>query len=702
MKKMFTVMLMACAVFQGCKNNNKEASCTNPFMQEWDTPYGVPPFNQIKSEHYIPAFEEGMAQQKAEIDAIINNTEEPTFANTIEALENSGELLNKVTNVFFNLSECCNSEEMEAIAEEVSPKLSQHADNINLNAELFKRVKTVYENRQNLSLNAEQMRLLEETYKDFVRGGANIPEELQDRFKEINERLSTLTLKFGNNVLKATNNYKLVVDDVKQLAGLSPGQLEAALEAGNANEATKGKYVFTIHLPSMEPFLMNCQNRDLRKELWEAYAYRCTSDSTDNRAIIDEIVNLRLERAKMFGYNSHAAYVLDDCMAKTPEAVNQLLMQVWEPAIAKAKEEGAIYQKMMNSEGISGKLQPYDWRYYCEKLRKEQYDLNDDVIRPYFSLENVKNGLFTVCENLYGIQFKENKEIPTYHPDAVAYEVVEKNEVIAILYMDFHPRASKRSGAWMTNFREQSIQNGENIIPVVSLVLNFTNPTADKPSLLSFDETSTLYHEMGHALHSILSKCTYRSLSGTNVSRDFVELPSQILEHWASEPEVMKMYAKHYQTGETIPDALIEKISAAATYGQGFINTELLAASFLDMDYHTITEPTKITLPDFEDKAMAKIGLIPEIISRYKSTYFQHIFSGGYHAGYYGYTWAAVLDNDAFEPFKEKGIFDAETAQSFRKNILEKGNTEDPMVLYKRFRGAEPSIEPLLKNRGLK
>ena len=700
MKKILTIMVIATLVMTGC--NKKQQTADNPFMKEWDTPYGVPPFDEIKTEHYLPAIEEGMKQQAAEIAAIVDNTEEPTFENTILALENSGSLLNKVTSVFFNLAECMNSPEMEAIAEEAMPKLSAHSDNINLSEGLFKRVKAVYDQRESLNLNPEQMRLLEETYKGFVRGGANIAPEHKGRLRDINEKLASLTLKFGNNVLKATNDYKLVVEDVNEIASLPQSVLDAALEVGNENADTKGKYVFTVHVPSMEPFLMNCSNRELRKQLWTAYSTRCTSGETDNTEIINQIANLRLERAKLFGYPSHAAYVLDDCMAKTPEAVDNLLTQVWGPALAKAKEECAAYQKMMKADGINEPLQPYDWRYYSEKLRKEKYDLDDDLVRPYFSLDNVREGLFTVCNKLYGIEMRENKNIPTYHPDAIPYEVVENGEVIAIVYMDFFPRESKRSGAWMTNFREQYVKDGKNVIPIVSLVFNFSKPTADKPALLNFDEAETMFHEFGHGLHSIFSKCTYRSLSGTNVSRDFVELPSQFLEHWVREPEVMKMYAKHYQTGEVIPDSLITKIEAAATYGQGFINTELLAASFLDMDYYEITELTDIKLPDFEDAAMAKIGLIPEIISRYKSTYFQHVFSGGYDAGYYSYTWAAVLDNDAFEPFKEKGVFDQETAKSFRTNILEKGNTEESMVLYKRYRGQEPSIEPLLVNRGLK
>ena len=704
MKKMISIMAIAAVLCAGCKDKKDAVTSSNdnPFMQEWNTPYGVPPFDKIKTEHYVPAFEEGMKQQNEEIKAIVDNKDEATFDNTILAMENSGELLNKVTSVFFNLAECMNNEEMEKIAEEMMPKLSQHSDNINLNAGLFKRVKSVYDKRESLKLNPEQMRLLEETYKGFVRGGANIAPENQARFREINKELASLTLKFGNNVLKATNDYKLVVENVADLAGMPQSQLDAALEAGNADASTKGKYVFTIHVPSMEPFLMNCQNRELRKQLWTAYSTRCTSGETNNSEIINKIANLRLERAKMFGFPSHAAYVLDNCMAKTPGAVDTLLHQVWGPALAKAKAEAAEYQKMMKADGINEKLQPYDWRYYSEKLRKEKYALDDDAIRPYFALENVKNEIFAISDSLYGIHFRENKDIPTYHKDVTPYEVLENDQVIAILYMDFFPRESKRSGAWMTNFREQYMKDGKNVIPIVSLVFNFTKPTAEKPALLNFDETETFFHEFGHGLHSIFSKCTYRSLSGTNVSRDFVELPSQFYEHWAREPQVLKMFAKHYKTGEAIPDSLIQKIEASATYGQGFINTELLAASFLDMDYYSITEPTEIKLPDFEDQAMAKIGLIPEIISRYKSTYFQHVFSGGYDAGYYSYTWSAVLDNDAFEPFKEKGIFNKEVSSSFRTNILEKGNTEESMVLYKRYRGAEPSIMPLLKNRGLK
>ena len=697
------ILTISCiALMLGACGSKKDVMKDNPFLTEWNTPYGVPPFDQIKTEHYLPAFEEAMRQQKAEIDSIVNNTEVPTFENTIEALEYSGALLDKVSAVFFNLSECENNEAMEEIAEKISGPLSKHSDDINLNADLFARIKTVYEQKDSLGLNGEQMRLLEETYKGFVRGGANVPAEKQARFREINEQLSLLSLRFGNNVLGATNQYKLVVDDKTKLAGLTEDQLAAALEAGADDPATKGKYVFTLHNPSLLPFLSNCENRELRKEIWTAYANRCTSGAYDNTAIIDSIVNLRLERANILGFESHAAYTLDDCMAKTPQAVEELLMNVWRPAIAKAKKEAEEYKAMIKAEGADFELEPCDWRYYSEKLRKEKYNLNDEEIRPYFSLAKVVDGVFDVSNKLYGLTFAENKEIPTYNKEAVVYEVSREGQVIAILYMDFHPRASKRSGAWMTEFRGQyETKDGQNVIPIISLVCNFTKPTADKPSLLTFDEAETLFHEFGHGLHGMLSKCHYKSLAGTSVSRDFVELPSQIMENWCRNSEVMKTYAKHYETNEVISDELIKKIENAGTYGQGFVNAELIAASLLDFQYHIITTPTKITLPEFEDKAMSGIGLIPEIISRYKSTYFQHIFSGGYSCGYYSYTWAAVLDNDAFEAFNQNGLFDQATADAFRTNVLERGNTEDPMVLYKRFRGQDPSITPLLRNRGL-
>lgn len=694
-KSILAVCLAAALLTTGCKKH-----MDNPFFTEWGTPYEIPDFSKIKTEHYMPAFEEGMKRQLEEIDAIVNNDEAPTFENTIEAYEYSGELLNTVASVFFNLSECENSDEMEAIAEEVTPKLSSHGDNIALNAKLFQRIKVVYDQKESLGLDAEQMRLLEETYKGFVRSGANVPEAQQARFRELNEQIASLTLRFAQNVLKATNAYQMVLDEAP--AGLGADQIAAAKEAGNADEATKGKLVFGLNMPSWEPFMQNCADRELRHQMWEAYSTRCNGGEFDNIKIIDTLVNLRLERANILGFPTHADYVLDDCLAKTPQNVYDCLMQIWKPALAKAKQECADYQQMIVKDEKGAKLEPWDWRYYSEKLRKEKYALEDEVVRPYFSLDNVREGAFATATKLYGITFKENPSLPTYDKEAHAYEVMDGDQVIGILYMDFFPRASKRSGAWMTEFRGQKVnQKGENVIPIIQVVCNFTKPTGDKPSLLNFDESETLFHEFGHALHGLLSKCHYPSLAGTSVPRDFVELPSQIMENWFRNPEVMKTFAKHYQTGEAIPDELIEKIAAAQTYGQGFINTELLAASLLDMDYHSIAAKQSVDANEFEQLHLNAIGLIPEIISRYKSSYFQHIFTTGYDAGYYSYTWTAILDHDAFAAFKESGdLFNPELAKKFR-HILESGNTIDPMTMYVQFRGKQPSVEPLLRDRGL-
>ena len=699
MKKTTTILAMGFAAAlllpAGC---NKKMD--NPFFSEWGTPYEIPDFSKIKTEHYLPAFEEGIARQLNEIDDIVNNPEAPTFENTIEAYEYSGDLLNSVSSVFFNLSECENSDEMEKIAETVTPMLSAHGDNIALNADLFKRVKAVYDQRESLNLDPEQARLLEETYKGFVRAGANVPEAQQARFRELNEQIASLTLRFAQNVLKATNAYQLVLDEAP--AGLSADQIAAAKETGNAGEATKGKLVFELNMPSWEPFMMNCSDRNLREQMWKAYSTRCNGGEFDNTKIIDTLVNLRLERANILGFKSHADYVLDDCLAKTPEAVYNCLMQLWTPALKKATAERDEYQKMFAAEVPGEKLQPWDWRYYSEKLRKEKYELDDDVVRPYFSLDNVREGAFATANKLYGITFRENPALPTYDKEAHAYEVLDGETVIGILYMDFFPRESKRSGAWMTEFRGQKInQKGENVIPIIQVVCNFTKPTGDKPSLLNFDESETLFHEFGHALHGLLSKCHYPSLAGTNVPRDFVELPSQIMENWCRNPQVMKTYAKHYQTGEVIPDELIAKIAAAQTYGQGFINTELLAASLLDMDYHSITAKQAVDPNQFEDAHLNQIGLIPEIISRYKSPYFQHVFTTGYDAGYYSYTWTAILDHDAFAAFVESGdLYNPELAKKFR-HLLESGNTVEPMQLYLDFRGKEPTVDALLKDRGL-
>ena len=674
-----TLFLAAAATLLavGCQNkqSNNMNDTANPFFAEWNTPYNIPDFSRIKPEHYMPAFEEGIRQQKSEIDAIVNNTEAPTFENTILAYEYSGQLLKEVSSVFFNLSECENSDEMEAIEEKVTPMLAAHGDDIALNAKLFDRIKAVYEQRESLNLNPEQARLLEETYKGFVRGGANVPTEKQERFRQINEQIASLTMRFAQNVLKATNAY--------------------------SKELPNGGKV-TLDIPTWEPFMQTCADRKLREEVWHAYADRCKEGEFDNTKIIDSIVNLRLERANILGFPTHADYVLDDCLAKTPSAVYDCLNNVWGPALKVAKQERDIYQKMLEKDVPGAKLQPWDWRYYAEKYRVEKYAIDDAKVRPYFCLDSVREGAFMVANKLYGLTFTERTDLPTYDKEARCFEVKDGDRTIGILYMDFHPRASKRSGAWMTEFRGQyRNQKGENIIPIIQVVCNFTKPTADKPSLLNFDESETLFHEFGHALHGLLSNCTYPSLAGTSVPRDFVELPSQVMENWCRHPQVMKMYAKHYKTGEAIPDELIKKIEAAATYGQGFITTELLAASLLDMDYYSIKEKQAIDPLAFEEQAMKKIGLIPEIISRYRSPYFQHIFTTGYDAGYYSYTWTAILDADAFEAFVEsKDLFNPELAKKFR-HLLESGNTVEPMDLYRAFRGKDPSPKALLKRKGM-
>ncbi len=673
-KTIATIAVLASLALTGCKDKK---NMENPFLSPWNTPYEIPDFGRIKTEHYMPAFREGMAQQKAEIEAIVNNPEAPTFENTILAYEYSGRLLKEVSGVFFNLSECENSPEMEAIEEEVTPLLSAHGDDIALNAGLFARIKAVYDQLQSgsLDLKAEQARLLEETYKGFVRSGANVPEEKQARFRELNEKIASLTMRFAQNVLKATNAYSKELEDGTKV---------------------------TLDMPTWEPFMQTCPDRKLREEVWHAFTDRCKEGEYDNTKIIDTLVNLRLERANILGFPTHADWVLDDCLAKNPANVHKCLMDIWTPALKLAKQERDLYQAMLEKDEPGAKLQPWDWRYYSEKLRAERYALDDAEVRPYFSLDSVRKGAFMVANKLYGLTFTERTDLPSYDKEARAFEVKDGDNVIGILYMDFHPRASKRSGAWMTEFRGQYRDlDGNNIIPIIQVVCNFTKPTADKPSLLNFDESETLFHEFGHALHGLLSKCTYPSLAGTNVPRDFVELPSQIMENWCRHPQVMKTYAKHYQTGEAIPDELIKKIEAAATYGQGFITTELLAASLLDMEYHSIKDNKYIDPLAFEEQYLNSIGLIPEIISRYRSPYFQHIFTTGYDAGYYSYTWTAILDADAFEAFAESGdLFNPELAAKFR-HLLESGNTVEPMDLYRAFRGKDPSPKALLKRKGM-
>lgn len=676
---------------------------TNPFFSEYKTPFQAPPFEQIKNEHYMPAFQEGMKLHKQEIDAIVNNPEKPTFENTIEALEKSGSQLEKVSNVFYNLYSAHTNDQIQSLSKEIAPQLSKHSDEINFNEKLFGRIKELYGQIDKLNFTAEQKILLDSYYKDFVRRGANLNKADKEKLGKINEELSLLSLKFSENVLKETNSFELVIDNEKDLEGL-PETVRASAKASAETKGYQNKWLFTLDKPSLIPFLQYSGNRSLREKMFNGYINRGdNNNAADNKENVAKIVNLRIRRANLLSYKTHADFVLDENMAKEPKKVYDLLNQLWSPALKMAKKEAVELQKMIDKEGNSFKLEPWDWWYYAEKLRKEKYDLDEEMLKPYFKLENVINGVFTVTGKLYGLQFVERKDVPVYHPDVKVFEVKDADgSHVGILYTDYFPRESKRAGAWMNNYRNQTKYNGQRVAPIICNVGNFSKPTGDKPALLSVDEVNTLFHEFGHALHGLLGNTVYPKLSGTSVARDFVELPSQIMENWAMHPEVLKMYAKHYETGEVIPDALIEKLEKSELFNKGFESTEFYAAALLDMDWHTLTEVSEIDVNKFESESLKKIGLIPEIVVRYRSPYYSHIFSGGYSAGYYSYTWAEVLDADAFEAFKEKGIFDKETAMSFRKNILEKGGSEDPMVLYKRFRGSEPKVDALLVRRGLK
>jgi len=683
------VMGLITIAMTSCQN---QKTMKNPLLTEFDTPFGVPPFSEIEMDDFIPAVREAMKEHNGEIEAIANNKEEATFENTIVALERAGSTLDQVQSVFYNLNSSLTGPEMQEIAREMAPEVSAHSDAIRMNADLFEKVSQVYDKKDELDLNQEESKLLEETYKYFVRGGAALSEEDKEKLKKINEELSLLSLKFGQNVLAETNNYKLVITDENDLSGLPDAVIESAAAA--AKEAGREGWVFTVQKPSMLPFLTYADNRELREELHNAYINLGNNGNEfDNKDIIKQMVKLRAEKAVLLGYKTHADYVLAENMAKSPEMVYEFLMKVWEPGLERAKEEAADLQKLINKEGNNFELEHWDWWYYTEKLRKQKYDLDEGTIRQYFVLENVRDGAFKLAENLFGLQFEERNDVPKYHEDVQVFEVKgSKGEHIGILYMDFYPRASKRAGAWMSEYRGQKVIDGKDIRPVVTTNFNFTKPTADAPALLTTDEVLTTFHEFGHALHGLLSQCTYGSLAGTNVSRDFVELPSQIMENWALEPEVLKTYATHYETGETIPEELVQKIKQSSNFNQGFTTTEYMSATFLDMDYHTLTtDETDINVTEFENNSLNKIGLIEDIVVRYRSTYFSHIFAGGYSAGYYAYIWAEVLDADAFNAFKETGdLYDTETADAFRENILEKGGTEDPMKLYTEFRGKEP------------
>lgn len=697
MKMMFLSFVAVCVLF--C---SLASYAQNPFFSDYNTPFGVPPFDRITEEHYMPAFKEGIKQGEAEIQAVVDNPTSPTFENTIEALERSGDLLSKAQYVFYNLLSAHTNDTMQEIAKEASPLFSKYRDDILLNEKLFQRVKAVYEQKDELNLTAEQDKLLEEYYKSFVRGGANLDEEKKAELREINEELSLLSLQFGENILKEDNGFYIVLENEEDLAGLTENVISAAAESA-AERDLEGKWVITLHKPSWIPFLQYSERRDLREKIYKGYINRGDNDNEfDNKEIASKMAALRVRRANLLGYKTHADFVLEENMAKTPENVYKLLDQLWKPALARAKRETAEFQQMIYDEGNDFKLESWDWWYYAEKVKKAKYDLDEEMIRPYFKLENVIDGVFTLANRLFGITLEELRDVPKYHEDVKVFEVKDADgSHVGILYTDYFPRASKRGGAWMNNYREQYKVDGKDIRPIICNVGNFSKPTGDKPSLLSLDEVNTLFHEFGHALHGMLSECTYKRLSGTSVPRDFVELPSQIMENWATEPEMLKMYARHYETGEPMPDELIAKIKKAGKFNQGFETTEYLAASILDMDWHTLTEPQELEPIEFENKTFKRIGLIPEIISRYRSPYFRHIFSGGYSSGYYSYIWAEVLDADAFQAFKEEGLFDRKTGMAFRENILAKGGTEDPMKLYVRFRGTEPKIDALLERRGL-
>lgn len=699
MKKTLILIFLEVIVFaNGCK---KVVKSDNPFFNTYDTPFQVPPFEQIKTAHFMPAFLKGFEEQKKEVKTIINNPGEPTFENTIKAFAYSGQLLQRVSSVFGALNSANTNDSLQVINRELSPISSKHRDDINLNDTLFSKIKSIYENKAKFKLTEEEKKVLDDTYKDFVRSGAALSPEDKDKLRKINKDLSLLSVQFGQNLLAETNGFNLVIDKKEDLSGLPEGVITQA--AGMAKSLKMdGKWVFTLQVPSMTPFLQYSDRRDLRQKLFTAYFMKGDNDNNyDNKAIIAKIAKLRVERTHLLGYDSFADFVLERTMAKTPEKVFTFLGQVWDAALPVAKAEAAAQQELINKEGGKFKLAPWDWWYYTEKIKKEKYDLDDEVMRPYFKIDNVMEGMFYVANQLYGLTFTRRTDIPKYHPDVNTFEVQRDGKHVGILMIDNYPRLSKRGGAWCGAYRSQSRDiNGKMINPIVTMVTNSTPPTDGKPSLLTSEEASTLFHEFGHALAALLSNKTY---PGGSLPRDFVELPSQIMEHWVLEPEVLKVYAKHFQTGEVIPAELVDKLVKSGKFNTGFQTVEYLAAALLDMEYHSIKVPVDIDIRDFEKKAMDKYGLIPEIKPRYRSTYFNHIWAGGYSAGYYGYIWCEILDADAFQAFKETGnIFNKEVAARFEKEILSKGGTRDPLDMYVAFRGKQPSIDALLINRGLK
>jgi len=674
---------------------------TNPLLKDFTTPYESVPFEKIELEHYMPAFKESIEKARKEIDVIANSNENPDFKNTIEALEYSGHQLDRVGSVFFNLNHAHTNDEMQALARDISPMLTEFSNDIIMNENLFLRVKSVYENKSNFNLNVEQERLLMDRYKSFVRSGADLDKDKKEKIREISKELSKLTLQFGENVLAATNKYELHLTDKNDVAGLPEGILEGA--QGLAKEKEKDGWLFNLQFSSYVPFMQYADSRELREQMFRAYSSRCFNDEFDNQKVIQRIVELRLEKVKLLGYNSYADFVLEERMAKSADKVLGFLNELLEASMPKAKKEFQELQDYAKSLGADFDLQRWDWAYYAEKLKTEKYDINDEITRPFFELNRVKKGIFDLATKLYGLEFKLNSEISKYHKEVDVYEVFDQNgEFISLFYADFHPRSTKQGGAWMTSFTDQYLKNGKDYRPHISIVCNFTRSTETKPSLLTFNEVTTFLHEFGHALHGMLSKCTYSALSGTNVFRDFVELPSQFMENYAFRKEWLDEVAEHYQTGEKIPADLVQKIIDSGNFLSGYSFVRQISFGLNDMTWHSVTEPVKKSVSEFEDEAMASTELFDLVQESCMSTSFSHIFAGGYSAGYYGYKWAEVLDADAFEAFKENGIYDKSTANSFRENVLERGGSEHPMELYLKFRGKEPSIEPLLVRSGLK
>ena len=698
MKRLNVILILLCIIIN-------MMNAQNPFFEKYTTPYGTVPFDKIKTEHYEPAIREGIRQQAAEIDAIVNNPEVPTFANTILAYEKSGELLDRVTTVFGNLRSAETNDDLQTLAQEMMPLLSEHSNNISLNEELFKRVKAVYNQKEQLNLTPEQTKLLENIYDGFIRRGANLQGEAKKQYRQLTKELSSLTLQFSENNLKEINNYQLVLTDKAQLAGLPESAIEAAAET--AKEKGVEGWVFTLQAPSYIPFMTYADNRDLRHELYMAYNTKCTHNNEYNNIdIVKKLVNTRMAIAQLLGYENFAQYTLKKRMAEDSDAVYNLLNQLLEAYTPTAKKEYQEVQELARQEqGAEFTVMPWDWSYYSNKLKDKKFNINEEMLRPYFELEKVKEGVFGLATRLYGITFKKNADIPVYHKDVDAYEVLDKdNKTLAILYTDFHPRTGKRAGAWMTEYKGQWIdeKTGENSRPHVSIVMNFTKPTGNKPALLTFDEVETFLHEFGHSLHGMFANSTYESLSGTSVYWDFVELPSQIMENFAIEKEFLNTFAQHYQTDEKLPEELIKRLVDASNFNAAYACLRQVSFGLLDMAWYTRHTPFEGAVKEYEQQSWAKAQILPVVKDACMSTQFSHIFAGGYSAGYYSYKWAEVLDADAFSLFKQKGIFNREVAESFRNNILSKGGTEHPMILYKRFRGQEPTIDALLIRNGIK